>query len=246
MSLNESDIYPFSVTDLSSKDALVIAPHPDDETLGCGGSIIKHVQAGSRVKVIFLTNGDKGDFKGKFGKDYINIRKKSASKAMEILGVNDFEFWEFGDREINASLDKISEKIKNSMETFNPSVIYATSPLEAHPDHKSAFNLVWQFREIFKGCFAFYEVLMALYPNILVDITSQFQKKQKAIKQYKTENYYNDYLEKISGLNRFRTATLPNSIKYAEAFLLINTPLSASYLNSNFIFNSQFHFINNV
>lgn len=64
--LNEPDIYPYSVSDLSRKDALVIAPHPDDESLGCGGSIAKHIKAKSRVKVIFLTDGDKGDFEGRF------------------------------------------------------------------------------------------------------------------------------------------------------------------------------------
>lgn len=225
MSLNEPDIYPFSVTDISSKDALVIAPHPDDESLGCGGSIIKHIQTGSRVKVVFLTNGDKGDFKGKFGRDYINIRKKSAIKAMEILGVHDFEFWEFGDRELEAFFDQILEKVKNSIEKFNPSVVYAPSPFEAHPDHKTAFNIVWSLKESFKGHIVIYEILMALYPNILVDITRQFKRKQKAIKQYKTEIYYNDYLKKIAGLNRFRTATLPENIEYAEAFFVVDTPL---------------------
>lgn len=225
MPLNESDIYPFSATDISKKDALIIAPHPDDESLGCGGSIIKHIEAGSKVKVIFLTNGDKGDFVGRFGNDYISIRKKSAIKAMKILGVKDFEFWNFGDRELNSSFEQISYKIKEVIKTFQPSIIYVPSPFEAHPDHKTAFNILWNLREVFKGQTAIYEVLMALYPNILVDITNQFKKKQKAIKQYKTEMYYNDYLKKIAGLNRFRTATLPKNIKYAEAFFIIETPL---------------------
>ncbi len=222
MLLNEPDIYPFSVTDISNKDALIISPHPDDESLGCGGSIIKHVQAGSRVKVIFLTNGDKGDFMGRFGNNYISIRKKSAVKAMEILGVNDFEFWGFGDRELSFSFEQVSYKIKKLIETFHPSVIYVPSPFEAHPDHKAAFNIIWNLKEIFKGQIMIYEILMALYPNMLVDITNQFKRKQNAIKQYKTEIFYNSYHEKIAGLNRFRTATLPKNIEYAEAFFFID------------------------
>ncbi len=225
MSLNEPDIYPFSVTDISNKDALIISPHPDDESLGCGGSIIKHIQAGRKVKVIFLTNGDKGDFTGRFGNDYVNIRKKSAVKAMEILGVSDFEFWGFPDRELKFSFEQVFYKLKKLIEIFYPSVIYVPSPFEAHPDHKTAFNIVWALKDIFKGQILIYEILMALYPNILVDITNQFKRKQKAIKQYKTEIYYNDYLKKIAGLNRFRTATLPENIEYAEAFFVIDTPL---------------------
>lgn len=224
MPIKESDIYPFSVTDISSKDALVIAPHPDDESLGCGGSIIKHVQAGSKVKIIFLTNGDKGDFMGKFGSNYMDIRRKSAVKAMKVLGVDDFEFWGFQDRELYYSKQEILNRLKKLFETFYPSIIYLTSPFEAHPDHKATFDIGCDLKE-FNGKLVFYEVLMALYPNMLVDITNQFKKKQKAIKQYKTEIYYNDYIEKITGLNRFRTTTLPKNVKYAEAFFAIDTPI---------------------
>ena len=221
MLLSEPDIYPYTLTDISSKDALIIAPHPDDESLGCGGSIIKHVRARSRVKVVFLTNGDKGDFQGKFGKEYIEIRKSSARQAMGILGVEDFEFWGYGDRELSADIGKAEEKLCHTVRAFSPSVLYAPSPLEAHPDHKSAFQIVWNVRTQFPISYAFYEVLMALYPNALVDITVEIEQKRKAIESYHTEVYYNDYVTKVMGLNRFRTATLPKDVKYAEAILLM-------------------------
>jgi hypothetical protein len=46
MMKNESDLYPYSVSYLSLRDAIVISPHPDDESIGCGGSIVKHIKAG--------------------------------------------------------------------------------------------------------------------------------------------------------------------------------------------------------
>jgi len=223
MSLNEPDIYPYDVTDISSKDALIIAPHPDDESLGCGGSIIKHIRAKSRVKVVFLTNGDKGDFKGKFGKEYIEIRKSSAQEAMGVLGVEDYEFWGYEDRELFAARGKAEEQLHLTVRAFSPSVLYAPSPLEAHPDHKSAFQVVWNLRSQFQITFAFYEVLMALYPNALVDISDEMEQKRKAIESYHTEVYYNDYVTKVLGLNRFRTATLPKTVRYSEAFFLIQS-----------------------
>ena len=233
MPLNEPDIYPFSVTDISSKDALVLAPHPDDESLGCGGSIRKHIRAKSRVKVVFLTSGDKGDFQGKFGKEYVDIRRGSAQKAMDILGVEDYEFWEYGDRELSAATGKVEEKLHHIVRDFSPSVIYAPSPLEAHPDHKAAFQIAWRLRTQFQISYAFYEVLMALYPNTLVDITDEIELKKKAIESYFTEVYYNDYVTKVIGLNRFRTATLPKTVRYSEAFFLMenNTNIqgTASY-----------------
>lgn len=227
----ESDIYPYTITDLSLKDALVIAPHPDDESVGCGGSIIRHVKSGSRVKVIFLTDGNKGDFEGRFGKEYVEIRKKSTQKAMDILGVKDYEFWGYGDRNLYQEVQGVREKLFRAIETFSPSLIYVPSPFEVHPDHKVAFEVVWDLREKLKVHLAFYEILITIYPNILVDITAEMKIKRRAIESYFTEVYYNDYVSKVEGLNRFRTATLPKHITYAEAFILLEhgTPLPDSF-----------------
>ena len=224
----ESDIYPYSVSDLSSRDALIIAPHPDDESLGCGGSILRHIKAGSRVKVIFLTDGDKGDFEGRFGADYVKMRRQSAQNAMEILGVKDYEFWSYKDRDLYSVEKEIKEKLFHTIETFSPSLIYPPSPLEAHPDHKTASEVVWELREKVEIPIIFYEVLMALYPNVLVDITAEMELKKRAIESYFTEIYYNDYVTKVEGLNRFRTVTLPKNIKYAEAFFLLESNMQTA------------------
>lgn len=218
--LNEQDIYPYSVTDISDKDALIIAPHPDDESLGCGGSIVKHVNSKGRVKVLFLTSGDKGDFENRFGENYINIRKQCAFNAMEVLGVKDFEFWEYGDRQIALFKDEIESRLLKTIHDFNPSLLYAPSPLEAHPDHRASFEIALKVAKISNVSLMLYEVLMAVYPNILVDITNEIEQKKFAIEKYFTELQYNDYLGKIIGLNRFRTATLPPNIKYAEGFII--------------------------
>ncbi|MDH5203220.1 MAG: PIG-L family deacetylase [Nitrospirota bacterium] len=220
MARNESDLYPYSVTDLSPKDALVIAPHPDDESLGCGGSIVKHIKAGNRVKVIFLTDGDQGDFEGRFGGNYVSMRKQSAHKAMEILGVQDYEFWGYKDRNLHLSEKEVTDRLRHTIETFSPSLIYVPSPFEAHPDHRTSFKIVWELRKKVSITVALYEVLMALYPNVLVDMTDEMEQKKRAIESYVTEVFYNDYVMKVEGLNRFRTATLPKNIKYAEAFVL--------------------------
>jgi LmbE family N-acetylglucosaminyl deacetylase len=220
MSQNESDLYPYSVTDLSPKDALIIAPHPDDESLGCGGSIVKHIKAGNRVKVIFLTDGDKGDFEGRFGENYVSMRRQSAHKAMEVLGVQDYEFWGYEDRNLYLAEKEVMDRLPHTIETFSPSLIYVPSPFEAHPDHRTSFKVVWELRKKVGITVALYEVLMALYPNVLVDITDEMEQKKRAIESYVTEVFYNDYITKAEGLNKFRTATLPKHIKYAEAFIL--------------------------
>jgi len=227
MPRKESDIYPYSVTDLSQKDAIVLAPHPDDESFGCGGSIARHTANGSRIKVIFLTDGDKGDFAGRFGKDYTRIRRNSAEKAMSILGVEDYEFWGYKDRGLHLKEEEVLEKLLNAIRTFSPSLIYAPSPYEAHPDHKITSRIAMKAFKKTGITALFYEVLMALSPGILVDITPEIEKKKKAACSYHTEISYNDYVEIVVGLNRFRSATLPGNVMYAEGFVLLDRNVSS-------------------
>lgn len=217
---DEKEIYPYSVTDMSHLDALIIAPHPDDESIGCGGSIIKHVNSGSSVKVIFITDGDKGDFEGRFGDDYVSIRRQCAMKAMDVLGVKDYEFWGYRDREIEPVKEEITERLRLTVKKFSPSIIYAPSSHEIHPDHRVMNGIGLRIQNESGIDILFYEVTIALYPNILVDITDEMEKKREAIKSYYTELYYNDYPSKIDGLNRFRTITLPKAITFAEGFIL--------------------------
>ncbi len=220
MIINEREIYPYETSDLSGKNCLVIAPHPDDESIGCGGSILRHTKRGSSVRVIFLSKGEGGDFRGVFGEGYVNMRQESAVKALSALGVKDYEFWECKDRRLYQERDSVFKKVKGELDRFNPSLLYVPSPYEAHPDHRAAASAVWQIYQEIAIPVAFYEVLMPLYPDILIDITDEFKIKESAIKCYQTELFYNDYLNKIEGLNRFRTATLPAGIRYAEAFVL--------------------------
>lgn len=223
---NESEIYPYSVSDLSARDALIFAPHPDDESVGCGGSIVKHVRAGSRIKVIFFTDGEKGDFEGRFGGEYVKIRRKSAEKAMEILGVKDYEFLGYGDRDLHLKEERVMGRLLDTVEEFSPALIYAPSPYEAHPDHRTASKAAVKIFKKTGITVLLYEILMALFPNVLVDITSEIKKKKMAIESYYTEIYYNDYVSKAEGLNRFRTATLPKNITFAEGFVLIDNEVS--------------------
>ena len=226
-------MYPYLATDFSHLDALVIAPHPDDESIGCGGSIIKHINSSSRVKVIFLTNGDKGDFEGRFGNDYLQIRRQSALNAMETLGVRDFEFWEYGDRQVYSFLGEIEERLLNTVNKHKPSIIYAPSSYEAHPDHRASFEIASKTAQRTGTALLLYEVLIALHPNILADITKEIKQKIKAIQKYYTELYYNNYTAKIIGLNRFRTFTLPSYVKYAEGFILIQKDESEQSINNH-------------
>lgn len=218
----EEQIYPYTLSDFSDKDTIVLAPHPDDESIGCGGSIVKHVKAGRKVKVIFLTKGGKGDFENRFGNDYLKIRLECAKKALSILGVKEYEFWEYEDRELLSAKNEIIERLIGITDGFLPSIIYAPSPFELHPDHRATFSVVWNLIKKRPFRLLLYETLVPLYPDTLVNITDEWKYKKQAIESYWTELYYNNYSEKVEGLNRYRTATLGKEVLYAEAFQSVN------------------------
>jgi len=76
----------------SAKRVFVISPHPDDESIGCGGAIRSHVVCGASVRVVFLTSGEKGGH-GRSAEETIRIREAEARVAAQVLGVEDVDFW---------------------------------------------------------------------------------------------------------------------------------------------------------
>lgn len=220
--MTDCDRYPYETSDFSDRDCIVFAPHPDDESIGCGGAVIRHAESGSRVTVVFVTSGDRGDFRNLYGDGYLPARRKSAERALSILGVKQSEFWEFPDQGTWAEREAVMRKMSDAILRLRPSVIYAPSPYEAHPDHRTVACAAWRIHRATGIPVLFYELLMALYPNVLIDISGVFERKEAAIRCYETELAYNDYCSKIMGLNRFRTATLPPEIRYAEACVLLD------------------------
>jgi LmbE family N-acetylglucosaminyl deacetylase len=224
---SEEKLIPFHTKDPTGRRVLVLAPHPDDETLGCGGSLALHAQAGDAVKVVFLTNGAKGDSTGKIEKTrYMALRQEEAEKACGCMGVTELEFWPYEDRSLAGARGALGRMV-DLLKDYRPQLVYAPSPLEIHPDHRAACFLLCD--AVRGGDFsfevAFYEVGQPLCVNALVDITPVLAKKNKAINQYKSQLKERPYGEITMGLNRFRSMTLPERVTHAEGFSWQNARL---------------------
>jgi len=224
---NEQELIPYAASNLTGKRVLSLAPHPDDETIGCGGSLALHIQAGDSVKVIFLTNGAKGDSKGKVDKDeYVALRRMEAVEACKCLGITDIEFWGYEDRALAGSKGKLS-RIRDLLNDFKPELVYVPSPLEFHPDHRAAALLLQDAIVSCKSDFdvACYEANQPLRVNVLVDITPVLDMKRKAIECYQSQLREMPYGEICLSLNRFRSLTLSKEITHAEGFSLWKSAL---------------------
>lgn len=207
---------PYKVTDLTNNKVLILAAHADDEILGCGGSLIKHLKAKDQVRIIILTN------------DIVSLnqarRKKEAQKVFDLLRIKDVRWLGFKDGQLSSELSV--GYLQKEIKVFLPTLIYAPGEQEIHPDHialaKATQEAFASLKKELPLTLASYEISSPLLPNVLVDITKEANLKFKALKYYSSQLAQNDYLTKIKGLNRYRTYTLPKNIRYAEAFRIIN------------------------
>jgi LmbE family N-acetylglucosaminyl deacetylase len=198
---------------------LVLAPHPDDESLGCGGAIVLHHRQGDHVKVVFATDGAAGDPLGYYKDcDYKALRRAEARRAASILGIDELVFWDYPDGKLAEAHD-LSERLEGLFTTDRPDIIYRPSTREVHPDHWAlGIGVEEALRRCGLDCGDFrYEIWATVQPTHALDITAVWDLKRKAVEQYESQLRYNDYIYIGTGLNAYRTLYLP-SARYVEAF----------------------------
>lgn len=225
----EDELIPYHTKNPVGDRVVVLAPHPDDETLGCGGAIKRLLDLGKDVMVVFLTSGDKADPNNPLSKKYYQnqyhiteyslMREKEAQRAQRILGVSNYIFLRFPDRLIHLHTDEVISNINDCIKKFNPDTLYSPSIIELNPDHRATARITMSYFE--KGYrVVFYEVTVPLRPNILVDITEIKDIKESAINEYKSQTSLIDYGGFIFSLNNMRALTVSDS-RYCEAFWLL-------------------------
>lgn len=204
------------------KRILIIAPHIDDEVLGCGGSIAKHKLQGNEVQVAYLTSGANDD--------ETRTREAEAGAVCSFLDIGDYHFFRMPSRGIQKSEESIREMVRLFRE-FKPHVVYAPHKEEADLDHRAAHAIateaVWSangpyFPEVSGHCsitgVLLYEVHTPVqYVQYMEDITTVIEKKREAISHYRSQQGRTNYIDAILALNRYR-ALMKGVGEYAEAF----------------------------
>ncbi len=221
--MKEFEIIPYNVSFPYGERVLVLAPHPDDETFGCGGTLRILSEAGKAVKTVFLTKGEKSDPEIQDRIKYTALREKEAETALGILGISDYEFLRFPDRELFANFKDTIKRLTEIADEYAPDTVYSPSTVELNPDHRAAAEAALELQRKYNFRLVFYEVVSPLRPNILVDITEVVKTKWKAVKAYESQLGIIDYLDINTALGRFRSLTLGKDVMYAEAFLVIDT-----------------------
>ena len=221
--IKETEIIPYHATPPFGEKVLVLAPHPDDETFGCGGTLRLLSKAGKAIKIVFLTKGEKSTPEIRDQGEYTAVREREAEKALRILGVSDYEFLRFPDRGLFENSKGVSEKLVKIIDVYMPDTVYSPSMIELNPDHRATADMVLELQKKHNFRIVFYEVTTPIRPNILIDITEVIKTKCKAMKSYKSQLKICDYFDATRSLNRFHSLTLDKKINYAEGFFVLET-----------------------
>ena len=216
------EVFSFSRQLPAAERVLILCAHPDDETLGCGGAIVRHKKAGAEVRSFVMTDGARVRYEG--SEDIGELRRHEAREAGGILGIDTVQFVDIQDMELGKNLDRASKELFSAMKAYKPDLVYAPSPLDFHPDHRVAFKLAMKIvRQGIRT--AFYEIYMPVRFNVLIDISEVMPLKEKAFSAYKNSLLGNpDHFKRVfKGLNTYRgfMEAAQQEEKFYEAFFVI-------------------------
>jgi len=223
--IKEAEAIPYEAVRLRGERLLVLAPHPDDEAIGCGGLIAQHLRESRVVHIAVATNGaEAGD---------LAIREEESRRGVALLGPRAvLEFFRFPDRALESCAAELADRIGELLLSIRPDLVLVPSPIEIHPDHlalsRAFCELIQRHDEIFAALavatVAFYEVSQPIRPNALVDITDAAVVKWNAIEAHSSQTSVRDYAAYARGLNAYRSMTLPSPALYAEGYWTIPLP----------------------
>lgn len=182
-----------------ARRVLVIAPHPDDETLGVGGTIAKHIDQKDRVMVLVVS----GHLPPLYERASYDRTVKESVRAFEVLGVSESRFLEIPTGTLGMQpAGAINSKIAEVVEEYRPEVVLCPFP-DRHVDHRFVFeSTMVATRPIRAGrdirLLAAYETISETHwnapqiepnfvPNMVVDITIQVDRKLKALACYESQ-----------------------------------------------------------
>lgn len=181
-------------------DILVLAAHPDDAELGCGGTLAKHVNAGKKVGIVDFTRGELGT------RGTPETRSLEAASASEILGVSVRENLELPDGFFRNEREH-QLKVVQAIRKYRPEIVLANAIYDRHPDHGRGAGLA------FEACFlsglpkvktewqgvaqtawrprAVYHYIQSqhIIPDVVVDVSEYWDQKMKAVLAFKTQFY---------------------------------------------------------
>jgi len=221
------DLVELDAERYAGENVLVISPHPDDEIIGCGGTLIKMIQKGSSVSVVQLTDGSHtAAFRDFSGPERKTIRLDEAKIVAKNIGFSELFFFNEVDSFLACTSNNV-EKLSGILNRLQPKAIFIPFINDTHPDHRAANEILTRSLE---SCtldlrsvnVVSYEVWTFVPPNSYCIIDNQFDKKTDVLRKYRTAMKIVDYVQCCESLNAYHSYTLLGKKGFVEVFFSLD------------------------
>src|SRR6266481_4680049 len=201
-------------------NVLVIAPHPDDESIGCGGTICLHTDRGDHVAAVFLTSGEFALSDLTREKAWA-IREGEAEESARILGITSVTFLRRPDHCLGDGIEEAATELRPLLERQQPQLIYLPHAYDGHPDHRACRPIVQAALSsslIPPPTLLGYELWTPLSEYDRVENIGQtMARKLQAVRAHRSQIKQIRYDRAVSALNEYR-GTMTQVGRYAEVF----------------------------
>jgi len=216
----------------SKKNVLVIAPHPDDETIAMGGTIAKFIKAKLNVHILVVS----GHLPPLYNEKTFKKTYNEAMKAFKVLGVKNSNFLKIPATYLkDIETSKLNKLLFSEVRKIKPEIVFIPFP-DRHIDHRVIFDssvvAVRPNNKFFPKTVLCYETLSETHwnvpgieatfnPDFFIDISKFIKTKLKALSFYKSQitNNSSRSLDAVESLAKFRGSQ--NGLKFAEAFKVV-------------------------
>jgi N-acetylglucosamine malate deacetylase 1 len=212
------------------KRVLVIAPHPDDETIGPGGFLLRH-RGVAELHVLTVFNGEGGgrlergpwENSPQYKAELVATRQDEMGRVATVLGLTSVQRLDIPDGTLDLQPGLVL-RLRAAVERISPDIVMLPWYLDALRDHR-VVNLLYAWGCAHLSCTVLaYEVWQMLEPNAVLDITEQLEKKLELVAKYRSQTSTVDYLGFVEGIAKTRAFYSPvrtNRGGAAEAYLAL-------------------------
>lgn len=188
---------------------LIVAPHPDDEVIGCAGTLKLHQQSGDEVCVVYVTDGRRSQAQDLSSAEMATRREQEAQAALQRLQIN-CSHW-LGLYEGEWTADQFAALLDPSLRDFQPHIIYAPSLVDYHPEHRSvaqafARTLTHIRSDFDQPIIRVYQVhvpLTSILVNVVADVSRWAAEIRSASEAYLTQA---DSVQRVDRIRRYAAA----------------------------------------
>jgi LmbE family N-acetylglucosaminyl deacetylase len=218
--LFSSAVRPIPIRPPFGRSMLVVAPHQDDEIIGCGGALALQVRAGSSARIVLLQDGGDGHEELSMTRqELVSLRNDESRHAAAVLGLREPRFLNHANLASEAS--EAARELAAIISESRADAIFAPFPLDGHPDHRMAnYILAEALKTVGWNVRVFgYEVWGLCIPNVIVVIDDVIDRKMEMLACFVFASQAVDYAGSARGLSMYRSRLLGAGMcKYAECF----------------------------